>query len=32
MDSNTAKILIVDDEPDIIEILGYNLSNEGYQG
>ncbi|MFV0539667.1 MAG: response regulator transcription factor [Aestuariibaculum sp.] len=25
------KILLVDDEPDIIEIVGYNLSNEGYQ-
>jgi len=25
------KILLVDDEPDILEILAYNLSNEGYQ-
>jgi two-component system alkaline phosphatase synthesis response regulator PhoP len=25
------KILLVDDEPDILEIIGYNLSNEGYQ-
>jgi two-component system alkaline phosphatase synthesis response regulator PhoP len=25
------KILLVDDEPDILEILEYNLSNEGYQ-
>ncbi|WP_445956767.1 response regulator transcription factor [Yeosuana sp.] len=25
------KILLVDDEPDILEIVGYNLSNEGYQ-
>ena len=25
------KILCVDDEPDILEILKYNLSNEGYQ-
>ncbi|MBL4593490.1 MAG: response regulator transcription factor [Flavobacteriales bacterium] len=24
------KILLVDDEPDIIEFLGYNLSKEGY--
>ena len=24
------KILLVDDEPDILEILKYNLSNEGY--
>ena len=25
------KILLVDDEPDILEIIGYNLKNEGYQ-
>jgi two-component system alkaline phosphatase synthesis response regulator PhoP len=25
------KILLVDDEPDILEIVGYNLSAEGYQ-
>lgn len=25
------KILLVDDEPDVIEILGYNLEKEGYQ-
>ncbi|MGM0635243.1 MAG: response regulator transcription factor [Bacteroidota bacterium] len=24
-------ILVVDDEPDILEILSYNLTNEGYQ-
>jgi two-component system alkaline phosphatase synthesis response regulator PhoP len=27
---NSFKILCVDDEPDILEILKYNLSNEGY--
>jgi two-component system alkaline phosphatase synthesis response regulator PhoP len=25
------KVLLVDDEPDILEIIGYNLSSEGYQ-
>jgi len=30
MKKTTTKILIVDDDPDIIEILTYNLSNEGY--
>jgi len=25
------KILLVDDEPDILEIVGYNLSSEGYK-
>ena len=25
------KILLIDDEPDILEIVGYNLSSEGYQ-
>ena len=31
MNKNDTKILLVDDEPDILEIVGYNLSNEGYQ-
>ena len=30
MDKSQIKILCVDDEPDILEILKYNLSNEGY--
>ena len=25
------KVLLVDDEPDIIELLKYNLEREGYQ-
>jgi two-component system alkaline phosphatase synthesis response regulator PhoP len=25
------KILLIDDEPDILEIVGFNLSSEGYQ-
>ena len=25
------KIIIVDDEEDILEFLGYNLRNEGYE-
>lgn len=30
MKNKEIKILLVDDEPDILEIVGYNLSNEGY--
>ena len=31
MDKKGIKILLVDDEPDILEIVGYNLSSEGYK-
>lgn len=27
----TPKILLVDDDPDIIELLAYNLKKEGYE-
>ena len=30
-DRSNYKILIVDDEPDILEFVGYNLQREGYQ-
>lgn len=31
MKKKEIRILLVDDEPDILEIVGYNLSQEGYQ-
>lgn len=31
MDIRSRKVLIADDEPDILEILKYNLQGEGYQ-
>jgi len=31
MEINARKVLIADDEPDILEILKYNLSGEGYE-
>ncbi|MDE5419926.1 response regulator transcription factor [Labilibaculum sp. DW002] len=31
MESNNYKILLVDDEPDILEFLSYNLKKEGFQ-
>jgi len=31
MKNKDIKILLVDDEPDILEIVGYNLSAEGYE-
>jgi len=31
MKTKDIRILLVDDEPDILEIVSYNLSNEGYE-
>ncbi len=31
MNNSRYKILAVDDEPDILEIIGYNLNKEGYE-
>ncbi len=31
MKKKDTKILLVDDEPDILEIVGYNLTSEGYR-
>lgn len=31
MNNKDIKILLVDDEPDILEIVSYNLNAEGYQ-
>src|SRR5690625_3989160 len=31
MENAEIRILLVDDEPDILEIISYNLSREGYQ-
>ncbi|PCJ95485.1 MAG: DNA-binding response regulator [Flavobacteriaceae bacterium] len=31
MEKRNIKVLLVDDEPDILEMVGYNLSSEGYE-
>jgi two-component system alkaline phosphatase synthesis response regulator PhoP len=31
METKGKKVLIADDEPDILEIIGYNLTREGYE-
>ena len=31
MENSTVKILLVDDEPDILEVVSYNLQKEGYK-
>ena len=31
MKKKDTRILLVDDEPDVLEIVGYNLSSEGYE-
>ena len=31
MDNASFRILLVDDEPDILEFIGFNLQNEGYK-